>query len=313
MKTSRLMPLALLLAACSAGEAPLQGYVEGEYVRVAGPFAGTLVDLAVARGAQVTPGTVLFTLEAENESAGRREAEERLAGAQARLANLRKARRPTEIEASRAQLAQAEAAQKLSAAALARTEDLVKRQFLSRQALDEARAAAERDRAKVAELAASLATARLPARPDEIVAAESDAEAARESLAQADWKLRQKRAVSSVGGTVTDTLYVAGEWVNAGSPVVAILPPGNVKARFFVPETALGSVRVGQAVELRCDGCAAPVRATVSYIAPQAEYTPPVIYSKENRTRLVYLVEARPSREDAAKLRPGQPLDVTLR
>jgi HlyD family secretion protein len=313
MKTSRLAPLALLLAACSAAEAPLQGYAEGEYVRVAGPIAGTLVSLSVARGTQVVPGAPLFTLESENESAARREARERLVGAEARLENLRKARRPTEIEASRAQLAQAEASQRLSAAELARTEDLVKRQFQSRQTLDEARAAAERDRARVTELKAALATAQLPSRPDDIRAAEADAKAALEALAQADWKLRQKQAVSSVGGTVTETLYVAGEWVNAGSPVVAILPPENVKARFFVPETALGGVRVGQPVELRCDGCAATIRATVSYIAPQAEYTPPVIYSKENRAKLVYQVEARPSREDATKLRPGQPLDVTLR
>jgi HlyD family secretion protein len=94
--------------------------------------------------------------------------------------------------------------------------------------------------------------------------------------------------------------------------VVAILPPENVKARFFVPETKLGAVRIGQPVQLRCDGCAAPIAAKVTYIAPQAEFTPPVIFSKDSRARLVFLVEARPSREDATKLHPGQPLDVTL-
>jgi HlyD family secretion protein len=312
MTEIRLLPLALLLAACSAGEAPLQGYAEGEYVRVAGPIAGTLVSLAVERGTQVQPGAPLFTLEAENEGAGRREAEERLQGAQARLDNLRKGRRPTELDTARAQLAQAEAAVRLSAAGLARAEDLVKRGFQSRQALDEARAANERDRARVAELKASLATAELPSRPDEVRAAEAEANAARQSLAQADWRLRQKTAVSSVTGTVTETLYAAGEWVNAGSPVVAILPPENVKARFFLPETRLGAVRIGQPVQLRCDGCAAPIAAKVTYIAPQAEFTPPVIFSKDSRAKLVFLVEARPSREDAAKLHPGQPLDVTL-
>jgi len=312
MRATRLLPFALLLAACSAGEAPLQGYAEGEYVRVAGPIAGTLVSLAVERGAQVQPGVPLFTLEAENEGAARREAEERVQTAQARLDNLRKGRRPTELDAARAQLAQAEAASRLSTAELSRAEDLVKRGFQSRQTLDEARAANERDRARVAELKASLATAQLPSRPDEIRAAEAEANAARQSLAQADWRLRQKKAVSSVAGTVTETLYVAGEWVNAGSPVVVILPPENVKARFFVPETRLGAVRIGQPVLLGCDGCAAPIAAKVTYIAPQAEFTPPVIFSKDSRAKLVFLVEARPSREDASKLRPGQPLDVTL-
>lgn len=312
MRSARLLPLVLLVA-CTAAEPPLQGYVEGEYVRVAGPIAGTLVDLPVARGTAVQPGTPLFTLEAESETAARLEAEERARGAEARLANLRKGKRREELDALRAQRAQAEAALALSTAELARAEDLVRRNFQSRQVLDAARAAHERDRARVEELKASLAAAELPARPDEIRAAEAEASAARQALAQADWRLRQKQSRSAVAGLVTETLYVAGEWVNAGSPVVAILPPGNVKARFFVPEPKLGSVRVGQPVELRCDGCAAPVMATVTYIAPQAEYTPPVIFSKESRAKLVHLVEARPAPADAAKLRPGQPLDVTLR
>jgi HlyD family secretion protein len=313
MKTLPLLPLVLLVVACTAGEAPLQGYAEAEFVRVAGPIAGTLVKLEVSRGSTVQPGAPLFTLEAENEGAARREAEERVLTAEARLANLRKGRRPAELDTVRAQLAQAEAALRLSTAELARAEDLVKRNFQSRQALDEARAASERDRARVAELKAVLATAELPSRPDEIRAAESEANAARQSLAQADWRLRQKQAVSSVAGTVTETLFVAGEWVSAGAPVVTILPPENLKARFFVPETKLGAVKVGQPVELRCDGCAAPIAATVTYIAPQAEFTPPVIFSRESRAKLVFLVEAKPSREDAVKLRPGQPLDVTLR
>jgi HlyD family secretion protein len=101
--------------------------------------------------------------------------------------------------------------------------------------------------------------------------------------------------------------------VGAGQPVLTLLPPENVKARFYVPEPRLGAVTVGQGVELRCDGCPAPIRATVTWISPQAEYTPPVIYSKDSRARLVFLVEARPSPADAARLKPGQPLDVTLR
>jgi len=111
---------------------------------------------------------------------------------------------------------------------------------------------------------------------------------------------------------VVDTLFARGEWVPAGAPVVSLLPPANVKVRFFVPEPRLGSVTVGQKVALACDGCAAPIAGTVSFIAPQAEYTPPVIYSKDSRAKLVFLVEARPAPEDAVKLHPGQPIDVTL-
>jgi HlyD family secretion protein len=117
---------------------------------------------------------------------------------------------------------------------------------------------------------------------------------------------------ASVAGRVTDTLFARGDWVPSGAPVVSLLPPGNVKVRFFVPETQLGTVSVGQKVAVSCDGCA-PISATVSFIAPQAEYTPPVIYSKESRSKLVFLVEAKPAPEDALKLHPGQPVDVALK
>jgi HlyD family secretion protein len=305
--------LALLLAACSEPKpAALQGYIEGEYVRVAAPFAGTLVRLDAQRGQQVVAGAPLFALEAENESAARREAEERLRRAEAQVEDLRKGRRATEIEAVRQQLAQGEAASSYSQKELARVDDLVNKGFVSRQKLDEARAARDRDRGRVAELQAELATARSGARPDELRAAQAEAQAARAALAQADWRFRQKSVASTVSGAVTDTLFAQGEWVPAGSPVVAILPPANVKARFYVPEGRLAAVSVGQKVSLGCDACAAPIEATITFIAPQAEFTPPVIYSKESRAKLVFLVEAKPAPQDGAKLHPGQPIDVKL-
>jgi HlyD family secretion protein len=308
------MLIALALAAGCGNSAPqpLQGYVEGEYVRVAAPFAGTLVRLDAQRGQNVAAGAPLFALEAENENAARREAEEGLKRAQAQLEDLRKGKRVTEIDSVRAQLAQAEAAAQLSAKEYARQLDLVSKGFVSQQAADAAKAARDRDHNRVVELQNDLATTRAGARPDEIRAAEAQAAAAREALAQADWRLRQKTVASSVAGTVIDTLFVRGEWVGAGAPVVSVLPPANVKVRFFVPEPRLGAVKVGQKVSLACDGCAAAMSATVSFIAPQAEFTPPVIYSKDSRAKLVFLVEARPAEADAMKLHPGQPVDVTL-
>ena len=311
----RILPLAaaLALAACGNSAPPaLQGYVEGEYVRVAAPFAGTLVSLDTQRGAQVTAGTPLFALEAESEDAAKREAQERLRKANAQVEDLRKGKRPTEIESSRALLAQAEVAAGLSEKEWRRQLDLVSKGFVSQSRADEAKAARDSDRSKVLQMQNDLATVQSGARPDEIRAAEAEAAAAKESLAQADWRLRQKTVASTVAGTVSDTLYVRGEWVPAGSPVVTVLPPANVKVRFFVPEPKLGSVKVGQKVTLACDGCGNPIDATVSFIAPQAEFTPPVIYSKDNRAKLVFLVEAKPKPEDAAKLHPGQPVDVKL-
>jgi HlyD family secretion protein len=307
------IPLLLSVAACGGSEPPaLQGYVEGEYVRVAAPFGGTLVKLDAQRGQKVGADAPLFALEAESEAAGRREAEERLKRSLAQVEDLRKGLRATEIDAVRAQMAQAEVAAELSTKEHARQLDLVSKGFVSQQRADEAKAARDRDRGKVAELRAQLATARSGTRPDEIRAAEAESRAAREALAQADWRLRQKTVAATVGGTVIDTLFTRGEWVPAGSPVVTLLPPGNVKVRFFVPESRLGSVQVGQKVSFSCSGCAAGLSATVGFVAPQAEFTPPVIYSKDSRAKLVFLVEARPAPEQAASLHPGQPVDVRL-
>jgi len=303
----------LALAACAPrDESSWQGYAEGEYVRLAAPIAGQLARLNVARGATVKAGDALFALEKENESAARREAEEHLRQAEAQYKNLLTGKRPEEIDAIRAQLAQAEAGLKLSAVNLARQEQLVRDNFVSKDKTDEARSGRDRDHARVNELKAQLAAGRLAARPDEIMAAQAAVAAARQALAQADWRLEQKSLRAPQDALVADTIYTQGEWVPAGSPVVSLLPPANIKVRFFIPENLLGAVKLGQAVGMRCDGCGDAIGATITYIAPQAEYTPPVIYSKDNRAKLVFLVEARPKPADAVKLHPGQPVEVKL-
>ena len=313
LRNGRALPLALLAAACGQStERSLQGYIEGEYVRVAAPFAGWLQQLAVQRGAQVAAGAPLFALESENEIAARRQAEKQLEAAQARLENLRTGKRPVEVETVAEQLRQAQAARDLSASNLKRQESLAKSGFISDAALDDARTRLRNDQARVQELQASVATAKLPGRPDEIRAAEADAAAARDALAQADWRLSQRSVAAPAAGRVSDTYFVVGDWVPAGGVVVSLLPPQNVKIRFYVPEPMLGSIRGGQAVRFSCDACGSAQNAVVSFIADRAEFTPPVIYSKENRAKLVYLIEAKPAAEIAARLNPGQPVDVTL-
>lgn len=302
----------LALAGCNqAPPAGYPGYVEGEFVRVAAPLSGTLLELAVQRGTQVAKDAPLFTLESEQERAARAESEARVRQAQATLANLEKARRPPEIAAARAQLAQAQASLRQSEADLARTQKLVADKFLPPQQRDQALAARDRDRGRVAELSQQLQVANLPARADEIAAATADVKAASDALAQAQWRLEQKSQTAPAAGLVADTLYRAGEWVAAGAPVVSLLPPANVKLRFYVPETVVGSLRIGDAVTVRCDGCGADIPAKVRFIATQAEFTPPVIYSRENRANLVFLVEAWPDTPNPA-LHPGLPVEVAL-
>jgi HlyD family secretion protein len=304
----------VLLSGCGTQDSPtLQGYAEAEYVRVAAPYAGALNVLAVRRGNAVKSGAPLFVLEQESEAAARREAAEQLKRAQAQLANLTKGKRPQELEIIRAQQAQAQAALKLSTVQLERNERLFKSGAITREKLDEARTTRDLNHARVEELAAQQTTARLAARHDEIAAAAAQVEAARATLSQADWRLGQKSVTAPVDALVEDTLYAQGEWVPAGNPVVSLLPPQNIKVRFFVPEPLLGALHIGQQASVSCDGCAAPIVVTVSFIAHQPEYTPPVIYSRESRSKLVFLVEARPSAQDAVKLHPGQPLDVSLK
>jgi HlyD family secretion protein len=318
MKTQPLKALllaglcAIVLGACQpAKESAYAGYAEGEYVRIASPYAGSLTTLNVKRGDKIVANAPLFALEQENERAAREEAAARVKQAESRAENLRKGKRPEEVAAVRAQLAQAEASLKLSSTEMKRTEDLVASKFLSPSKLDEARSAQDRDRSRVAELNAQLKVTQLAGRSDEISAAQSEVKAAHEQLAQAEWKLQQKSQKAPHAALVADTLYTAGEWVQAGMPVVSLLPAENIKLKFFVQEKQLSVVKIGQDVSVACDGCA-PLTAKITYISPQAEYTSPLIYSKENRATLVFMIEARAKPEDAIKLHPGQPVEVKL-
>jgi HlyD family secretion protein len=311
MKRFVILTLALLAGCEKAANNSWQGYIEGEYVMLASPYAGQLQKLYVRRGDQASEGKPVFALEQEAERAARIEAEQRLKSAVARLENLRAGRRAPEIDALRAELKQAQVARELSARNLSREEELLRSGATSRARYDEARTALERDTARVAEMQAQLKNAQMPlGRESERRAAQGEVEAAKAALAQAAWRLEQKSVAAPVAGLVHETFFVEGEWVPAGRPVAALLPPGNVKARFYVPETTLGAISIGKEIEIRCDGCPAPIASKVSFISSQSEYTPPVLYSKESRAKLMFLVEAR---LEGASLRPGQPVDVRLK
>jgi len=302
----------LALAGCRSREqsAAWSGYVEGDYVYVAAPLAGTLRELDVQRGERVQPGAPLFALDADLERAAQAEAEARVAAAQAQAADIAKGRRADEIAVIGAQLEQARAQAALTARELARQQQLVQQGFISPSRLDDARAAAEQGRARVAELEAALRVARLPARADERAAASAAVQAASEALRQSAWRAQQKQQLAPVGGRVADTYFRIGEWVGAGQPVLALLPPDHIRARFFVPEGALGGIAVGDPVMVGCDGCGAPIPARIGFIATEAEYTPPVIYSNAQRAKLVFRVDAHPAIGAAERLKPGQPIDV---
>ena len=287
-----------------------QGYIEGEFLYIAAPLAGNLITLAGQRGATVEKGTALFTLDPEPEATAVREAQARLHSAQARLDDLQKGQRPLEIQAILARNKQAEADLKLAELEQARYETLFRQKVIQKEILDNARATTQRNQARLEEITSQLQIAQLAAREDLISAAEAEVAIAKANLDKQQWWLTQKQVTAPQTGQVVDTFYYEGEWVPAGSPVLSLLPPERVKVRFFVPELLRATIQMGQPVRLNCDGCAPNLTATINYLAAQAEYTPPIIYSRESRAKLVYQVEATLAQDIAVKLHPGQPVAV---
>jgi HlyD family secretion protein len=310
--TRFLASLALLaLAACSRPPASgYQGYLEGEFVYVAAPLAGRLDALAVTKGSRVEAAAPLFTLEHAADTAAAEQAAARLATARAQLADLRKGARPSELDALNARLAAARSAAELSRLDTERQSALFHDKVISVSDYDRVRLTHERNLRAIDDLQAQLATADLGARPDAIVAAEQQVTAALAAQTQAEWAVTQKTVAAPVAALVYDTLFRPGEFVAAGQPVVSLLPPENIKVRFFVPETTLAALKPGGRVRVNLDG-RPPLDAVISFVSPQAEYTPPVLYNRENRAKLVFLIEAVFRPEDARDLHPGQPVDVT--
>lgn len=307
------LALVVGLAGCSKPEpGTYQGYVEGEFVYVAGKLAGRLDALLVARGDRVTVGQPLYELEHAYETQGLALAEADLRQAEATLEDRKKGLRPEEISQIEADLRRAEAARELSRLEYERRIKLYATATIAKEELDTARTTSVQDTHQVKELEAKLATGRLPSRIDQVKAAADAVDAARAAVGQARWNLDQMRQQAGVPGVVYDTLHYQGEWVAAGSPVVVLLPDANIKARFFVPEAVAGGLAIGSHIRVALDGAAEPVTATIRYIAPKVEYTPPVIYSQGFREKLVIMVEAALSPADAERLHPGQPIDVIL-
>lgn len=302
-----------LLVSCERPDpAFVQGYVEGEFVYVAAPFAAQLKTLSVDRGITVKSGASLFALDSTPQSVARDEAASRVDEAKAQLEDAKSGQRPTEIDAIRAQLSQAQAALVLSEKEFARQTDLFGKQVVSQNDVDTARSRRDQDEQQVAQLNANLATAQLGSREAQIRAAAENLKAQEAALASAEWNLAQMSQTAPGDSIVSDVLFRPGDWVGAGLPVVELLPPSNVKVRVFVAQSILGRLHAGDSAKVFVDGVTTPFQGQVAFISPRAEYTPPVIYSQQMRDKFVFLVELSFSPEVAAKLHPGQPVDVKL-
>lgn len=304
--------LSLLLGACSGtDDGTFQGYIEGTYVYVAAESAGRLVERPVIAGSIAERGAVVARLDAAEETESVIAAEARLAQAEAQLANLRSGERPEEISVIIAELNEARASFKAADDNYKRQLVLLEREVVSQAAVDDAKADRDVAEAKVESVQRQLEVAQLPARVDEILAAESNVAAEKAVLAQARIALDRRTVIAPNDGYIEETFYEPGELVEIGQPIVSLLPEINKKVRFFVPEERLSGVMLGQAVAVACDNCPSDLTAVIDFIASEAEYTPPVIFSRDARQKLVFRVEARPDGE-ALRLNVGQPIDVRL-
>jgi HlyD family secretion protein len=305
-----LVVAALALGACDHDNGRMQGWVEAEFVFVGPDEAGRIEVLHVREGDTIAAGAPLFAIDAELQSADVHTASAQVAEARARLARLETAQqRKEEVAVLEAQERRAESAVQLSTAELERQQTLRAKGISAQAQFDIAQANSNRDKAQLEEVRRQITVARMASREEDIAAARQSLAAALARRDAAETKLARRKLAAPVGGTVQQVYYRPGEMVPASRPVVSILPPGNIKLRFFVAQALLPKIAPGDAVTVTCDGCQA-ITAKVSFIARAAEYTPPVIYSQEERNKLVFMVEARPDAPDG--LRVGQPVQVAL-
>ncbi|WP_157961319.1 HlyD family secretion protein [Microvirga flavescens] len=286
-----------------------QGYVEGYLTYAAPELGGRIEKLAVDSGSQVKVGQFLFQISSETQTAQRAEAIARLQQAQSILANLQASlQRPEEIAVLQAQERQAQAQLVLSTAELERQRTLLARGIASQATYDQAKATNDRDKAALEAVERQIQAGRIPARIAEIAAAEAAVRAAQGSLDEANTNLAKLTVTASVEGQVQDVFFRPGEVVNAGQPVLSLLPPWNRRIRFYVPEPKLATIKLGDTLGVTCDSCPSGLAAKITFISRDVEFTPPVIFSLEERAKLVFRVEATPIGD--AMLPIGLPVNV---
>jgi HlyD family secretion protein len=291
---------AWLLFGRSHRERSLSGYIEGESLYFASPVAGTVASVSVVEGTRIGARQRLFTIDPATLSAQGQQAQANVAAAQTQIASAQANARQAEADVAAA-AAEAERARR----------DLTR---LLSVAGNDAAAVSGRDldtaRAAVREAEARLAAARraADARRAQVDAARAQAVEAQGGKREVQIRVDQLSPQAPAAARVEQVFFRPGEWVSANQPVVSLLPDDRVKVRFFVPEQQVARYRPGTRISFTCDGCPSGLDAIIRYVSPRPEFTPPIIFSRDSRDRLVFMVEAYPAR--AAGLQPGLPVDV---
>jgi len=308
------LTLALLVACSGADDTAFQGYIDADFVYVAPEVSGRIVDRPVMRGSVVKAGDLLFRIDDTEAKAAVDQAEAEVARAEAQLANLQQGQRPPEIAVIEAQIVEAHASLEKAQRDYDRQLKLFNTKVISQAQLDEAREAIRVAEARLTATEKQKEVAAMPARTPEIEAGERAVEASHASLDQTKTRLTKYVIHAPVSGRVDDTYYEVGEVATAGAPVLSLLPQNALKVIFFVPEAQRPALALGAAVALACDGCPADLSGRITFLGTEAEFTPPVIFSRENSGKLMFRAEAK-LLDGATGLPLGQPVTVapTLR
>lgn len=305
--------LASVTSCSNSDNLDLQGYVDADYIYLGSANSGNLMNIFVIRGDRVKAKQKLFELDPEPQISQLQSAEQTLRQAQATLANTVKGQRQTVLAGIEAQISQAKANLALAEIRVAREQKLFQAKAASRDELDQAITTYKAQKEALAQLEANLAESKLGQREYVILAQQFAVDAALAQLRQALWGLNQKTQSAPTDAFVYDTYYRVGEFVGVGNPVVSLLAPQNIYVLFFISEGALSRIAIGQNVTIGCDGCKDTYTAKIRYISPQAEYTSPLIFSRENSSKLVFRVKAYPQLKQAYFFHPGQPVYVTVK
>jgi len=300
------------LSGCTAAdnENSFVGYVEGEYIYISSPQVGLITSMSLAEGDSVQAGDVLFELDKDLETLQYEEAIAHTAQARAQASNLSTGARPAEIASLQARLEETVAQLNLTQSEFDRKFPLVEQGIIAESDGDALKANLERAKAGVTAAREAISVAELPGRDALKASAEATIASSKAAVEQIEWRLGKRSVRSRVSGRVEMIFRREGEFATVGAPVLAILPPENVKIRFFLPQDRVSGIQIGSVVQVKADGMAESVSATISFIAKEAEFTPPVIYSTDARQKLVFMVEARLGTPQS--FRPGLPVDIVL-
>ncbi|MDD3118466.1 MAG: HlyD family efflux transporter periplasmic adaptor subunit [Victivallales bacterium] len=297
---------------CEQDDGTVQGYLEADMAYIAPISSGRINEICVKRGDQVRKGQLLFRQDETEYAAAAAAAKAQLQKSRSDLLDMEKGARPEEIDALKAKIGRLEAVCRLAQLENVRTEKLFRRDAIAAKEYDTTRLTLERDRQELAVAKADLAVAMLPARPDRIKMAQDTITAAENDLAAAVWRLAQRQSYSPAAAVVFDVLLRTGEVATPTTAVVALIPYDRFKVRFFVTPDRAATIRIGDRITVLLDRRGKSCPAAVSYVSPRPEYTPPVIYSRENNAKLTFMIEGSIDPAAAAALHPGLPVRVRL-